>query len=58
MMPRIDIRFRRHETMIAFLQMLQVRYGGVEAYMRNVVGLSVDDIATIKRNFLSPISRS
>ena len=44
--------------MIAFLQMLQDRYGGAEAYLRNVVGLSVDDIAIIKRNFLSPISRS
>ena len=44
--------------MIAFLHMLQDRYGGAEAYMKNVVGLSAEDIATIKRNFLSPISRS
>ncbi|KAI1796151.1 protein-tyrosine phosphatase-like protein [Ganoderma leucocontextum] len=48
----------RHETMIAFLQMLQDRYGGAEAYMRNVVGLSAEDIATIKRNFLTPMFRS
>ncbi len=44
--------------MIAFLQMLHDRYGGTEAYMKNVVGLSPEDIATIKRNLLSPISRS
>ncbi|TBU33100.1 protein-tyrosine phosphatase-like protein [Dichomitus squalens] len=48
----------RHETMIAFLRMLHDRYGGAEAYVQNVVGLSADDIATIKRNFLAPVSRS
>ena len=44
--------------MIAFLQMLQDRYGGADAYLENIVGLSAEEIATIKRNFLSPISRS
>ena len=57
-MPTVDDPTHRHETMIAFLQMLQDRYGGPEAYLRDVVGLSVDDIAIIRRNFLSPISRS
>ena len=44
--------------MIAFLHMLQDRYGGAEAYIQNIIGLSASDIATIKRNFLAPISRS
>lgn len=44
----------RAETMVAFLQMLQSRYGGVEGYLKNVVGLTDDDIATIRKNFLVP----
>lgn len=40
--------------MVAFLQMLQTRYGGVEGYLKNVVGLTDDDIATIRKNFLVP----
>ncbi|KAI0660756.1 protein-tyrosine phosphatase-like protein [Cubamyces menziesii] len=44
----------RAETMLAFLRMLEDRYGGVEQYLKNVVGLTDDDIATIRRNFLVP----
>ncbi|KAH9850816.1 protein-tyrosine phosphatase-like protein [Lenzites betulinus] len=44
----------RAETMIAFLQMLQERYGGVEEYIRKIVGLSDEDIAAIRKNFLVP----
>ena len=40
--------------MLAFLRMLEDRYGGVEQYLKNVVGLTDDDIATIRRNFLVP----
>ncbi len=48
----------RAETMVAFLQMLQTRYGGVEGYLKNVVGLTDDDIATIRKNFLVPAPSS
>ncbi|OJT05370.1 hypothetical protein TRAPUB_3811 [Trametes pubescens] len=34
--------------------MLQTRYEGVEGYLKNVVGLTDDDIATIRKNFLVP----
>ncbi|KAI9068474.1 hypothetical protein FKP32DRAFT_1663747 [Trametes sanguinea] len=44
----------RAETMVAFLKMLDERYGGVENYVKNVVGLTDDDIATIRKNFLVP----
>ncbi|KAL1946463.1 hypothetical protein VTO73DRAFT_14567 [Trametes versicolor] len=44
----------RAETMVAFLQMLQTRYGGVEGYLKDVVRLTDDDIATIRKNFLVP----
>lgn len=40
--------------MVAFLKMLDERYGGVESYVKNVVGLTDDDIATIRKNFLVP----
>ncbi|KAI0638416.1 protein-tyrosine phosphatase-like protein [Trametes polyzona] len=48
----------RAETMLAFLQLLQERYGGVEAYVKNVVGLTEEDIATIRKNFLVPATPS
>ena len=44
--------------MAAFLKMLQERYGGVEMYFKDTVGLTDDDIATIRRNFVVPLSRS
>ena len=44
--------------MVAFLQMLQDRYGGAEAYVKDVVGLDDDDIVAIKRNLVVPLSRS
>ncbi|KAI0375894.1 hypothetical protein BV20DRAFT_932406 [Pilatotrama ljubarskyi] len=46
----------RAETMLAFLQMLEERYGGVEEYVKKVVGLTDEDIATIRKNFLVPDS--
>ncbi|KAH9943222.1 protein-tyrosine phosphatase-like protein [Epithele typhae] len=48
----------RPETMVAFLQMLRDRYGGVEVYLRNTVGLTDEDVATIRRNLTTPLSRS
>ncbi|KAI0774504.1 protein-tyrosine phosphatase-like protein [Fomes fomentarius] len=48
----------RPETMTAFLQMLNERYGGVEQYLKNVVGLTDEDIATIRKNFRVPTSKS
>ena len=44
--------------MAAFLEMLQDRYGGVEAYLKATVGLTDDDITTIRRNLVVPLSRS
>ncbi|KAI0258590.1 protein-tyrosine phosphatase-like protein [Gloeopeniophorella convolvens] len=44
----------REETMQAFIQLINERYGGVEEYARRICGLTDDDIATIRRNFLAP----
>ncbi|KAI0751035.1 protein-tyrosine phosphatase-like protein [Daedaleopsis nitida] len=44
----------RSETMIAFLRMLNERYGGVEKYLQTVVGLTDEDITTIRTNFRVP----
>lgn len=38
--------------MIAFLQLIEERYGGVEEYLAKFVGLTRDDIDTIRRNLL------
>lgn len=45
-----------HETMKAFLQHFDEKYGGVEEYIKCYVGLSDSDISQIKNNIL--ISRS
>ena len=48
----------RHETMIAFLRMLDERYGGVAEYLKKVVGLTDEDISVIRKNFRVPTSKS
>ena len=40
--------------MIAFLELLDSKYGGVEQYMKDFVQLSEDDITTIRANILTP----
>jgi hypothetical protein len=40
--------------MIAFLKLIEEKYGGVENYLRTYVLLTDDDISTIRRNFLVP----
>ena len=40
--------------MQAFLHMLDERYGGVAEYLKKVVGLTDDDVVTIRRNFTAP----
>ncbi|KAF8524586.1 protein-tyrosine phosphatase-like protein [Hysterangium stoloniferum] len=42
----------RHETMIAFLDMLEEKYGGIEKYLSEYLGFSRDDITTIRHNIL------
>lgn len=42
----------RYETMSETIQMLERKYGGVEHYLRYAVGLSLEDIETIKKNLL------
>jgi len=44
----------RHETMIAFLELLESKYGGAEGYIKHYVGLSEHDINTIRNNILVP----
>jgi len=44
----------RPETMLAFLQLLQEKYGGVEEYLKRHAQLTDEDIATIRRNLLVP----
>ncbi|PPQ78212.1 hypothetical protein CVT25_015531 [Psilocybe cyanescens] len=44
----------RHETMQAFLQHFDEKYGGAVAYLKNYVGFSDEEISTIRRNILIP----
>ncbi|KAG6854349.1 hypothetical protein C0991_007854 [Blastosporella zonata] len=44
----------RHETMTAFLSLLEDKYGGVEVYCKSHLGLNDDDIRTIRNNILIP----
>lgn len=41
--------------MLAFLRLLEKKYGGVEGYLKTYVELSDDDIARIRRNLLTPV---
>lgn len=40
--------------MIAFLSLLQDKYGGAEGYVTRYAGLSDNDITTIRNNLLIP----
>ena len=40
--------------MLAFLSMLEERYGGVEKYLRDVVQLTDEDISIVRSNILTP----
>lgn len=44
----------RHETMLAFLALLQDKYEGVESYLKKYIDLSGEDIETIRNNILVP----
>ena len=44
---------RRRETMLAFLNLLQEKYGGVRQYLKHHLGLTDEDIATIRSNILT-----
>jgi len=44
--------FISRETMLAFLLMLQEKYGGVENYLKEYSGLSDEDIEEIRTNLL------
>jgi hypothetical protein len=43
----------RAETMAFFLQMLEERYGGVNGYLMDYVGLSEADLAIIRHTIAS-----
>jgi len=40
--------------MLAFLSMLEEKYGGVERYLEDVVQLTHEDVLTIRTNILTP----
>jgi len=42
----------RHETMMAFLQLLRDKYGGAANYIQQYVGLSEGDVQKIRRNLI------
>jgi len=42
----------RHDTMVAFLKMLEEKYGGVREYLKRYIKLSDDDIDTIRNHIL------
>lgn len=41
-----------YETMLETLELINTKYGGVEHYLVNAVGLTLDDIDTIRQNLL------
>jgi len=47
----------RKEVMIAFLKLVDDKYGGVDTYLNTYVQLSKEDLTTIRRNILIPLSR-
>ncbi|THH29670.1 hypothetical protein EUX98_g4526 [Antrodiella citrinella] len=48
----------RPETMLAFLQLVQEKYGGAEGYLKQHAQLTDEDITTIRRNILVPTESS
>ncbi|KAL0950285.1 hypothetical protein HGRIS_010264 [Hohenbuehelia grisea] len=42
----------RASTMTAFLSLLEERYGGVETYLKRVIGFSEEDVLRIRQNIL------
>ncbi|KAF9450637.1 hypothetical protein P691DRAFT_664908 [Macrolepiota fuliginosa MF-IS2] len=44
----------RHETMIAFLKLVEEKYGGFEEYVKRYVGLGDADISKIRDHILVP----
>jgi len=42
------------EVMLAFLNLLQEKYGGVEQYLKHYAQLSDEDVVIIRQNLLSP----
>lgn len=46
-----------HETMLAFMQMLEERYGGAEAYVKKYCGLTDEDLQAIRSNFVAAKSK-
>jgi hypothetical protein len=50
--PELTVVYRS-ETMIAFLHLLDERYGGANQYLMSHVGLSEEDLAVIRKNIIS-----
>jgi len=48
----------RHETMSAFLKYFEEKYGGVESYIKRYIGLSDEDLDTVRNNILIPAQSS
>ncbi|OJA18919.1 hypothetical protein AZE42_07863 [Rhizopogon vesiculosus] len=44
----------RYETMLAFLNLLEDKYGGVETYVKTYTGLTDEDLQTIRSNLVVP----
>ncbi|EAU84322.2 hypothetical protein CC1G_01318 [Coprinopsis cinerea okayama7 len=44
----------RHETMMAVLKHIEERYGGAENYIKRYVGLSDEELETVRNNLLVP----
>ena len=54
--PHCAEECRSPETMLAFLRLLENKYGGVEQYLRTYVQLTNDDITTIRSNLLVAVA--
>jgi DNA-binding transcriptional ArsR family regulator len=50
--PMMTLRIR-HETMLAFLSLLEQQYGGVEVYIKKYLDLTDEDISKIRSNLLA-----
>jgi len=44
----------RYETMVAFFDLLEEKYGGVETYVKTYTGLTDEDLKTIRSNLVVP----
>jgi hypothetical protein len=56
--PKLTFTQSRPETILAFLELIQSKYGGVEQYLKQHAGFTDGDIAKFRENILIPAPTS